>query len=183
MGGEDKGLLALNGRPMVSHIATLLRPQVDSLFINANRNQAHYAHLTYCPVISDHIGEFAGPLAGMACALSYSTMPYLVAVPCDSPFLAPDLVSRLHSELRRQRADLAVAKHGDKLQPVFVLLSRYLQDSLVDFLQQGGRKIIDWYFEHRVAEVDFSDRHLMFENINTPEEKARIEQQLLRKTA
>lgn len=178
MGGHDKGLLELNGQPMVNHIRSILQPQVDSLFINANRNQARYARLTCCPLISDHIGHFAGPLAGMACALSYSTMPYLAAVPCDSPFLAPDLVTRLHTALHEQDADIAVARYGEKLQPVFVLLSRHLLGSLVDFLEQGGRKIIDWYFQHRVAEVDFSDRPLMFENINTPEEKTRIEQQL-----
>ncbi len=114
----------------------------------------------------------------MAAALAYSDMPYLVAVPCDSPFLAPDLVTRLHQGLNEQQADIAMATLGQKLQPVFVLLSRYLLNSLQAFLESGGRKIIHWYYQHKVAEVDFSDRAQMFENINTPEEQQRIEKQL-----
>jgi len=178
MGGRDKGLLPINGRPMIMYISEILRPQVDSLFINANRNHTQYARLTRCPLISDQVGHFAGPLAGMAAALAYSPMPYLVAVPCDSPFLAHDLVSRLHRGLQQQQADIAMAMLGDKAQPVFVLLSRHLLDSLVEFLEAGGRKIIHWYYQHKVAEVDFSDRAPMFENINTPQEQARIEEQL-----
>ncbi|MGD8577145.1 MAG: NTP transferase domain-containing protein, partial [Thiohalophilus sp.] len=66
MGGHDKGLLEVNGRPMVLHIRDQLKPQVDQLLINANRNQQTYSALTGCPVISDQVGDFAGPLAGMA---------------------------------------------------------------------------------------------------------------------
>lgn len=176
MGGNDKGLLPINGRPMVCHITELLRPQVDKLLINANRNQSRYAELTGCPVINDEIGNFAGPLAGMASALACSDQPYLVVVPCDSPFLAPDLVSRLRITLVTQQADIAMATLGDKLQPVFVLLSHRLLGSLQTFLETGGRKLIHWYYQHNVAEVDFSDRAQMFENINTPAEQQRIEQ-------
>lgn len=180
MGGHDKGLLEVDGKPMVLHIQAQLQPQVDHLLINANRNQDTYAALTGCPVISDQVGDFAGPLAGMASALAHCTTPYLVAVPCDSPFVAPDLVTRLHRARHAQQADIALATDGDKLQPVFVLLSRHLLDSLLAFLDSGGRKIIDWYYQHRVTEVDFADRAGMFENINTPEEQQRIEQQLRR---
>ena len=178
MGGQDKGLLRINGKPMIVRISEALRPQVDSLVINANRNHAIYAELTQCPLIGDHIGHFAGPLAGMAAALNYIDLPYLVVVPCDSPFLAPDLVSRLYQALQAQQAEIAMAMLDDRPQPVFVLLSRHLLPSLTLFLETGGHKIINWYYQHRVAEVDFSDRAQMFENINTPQEQDRIEQQL-----
>ena len=178
MGGQDKGLLMIDGQAMVVRIVDALRPQVESLLINANRNHARYAQLTQCPLIGDHIGDFAGPLAGMAAALRYTDLPYLIAVPCDSPFLAPDLVSRLYQALQAQQAEIAMAMFDGKPQPVFVLLARQLLASLTAFLESGGRKIIDWYYQHRVAEVDFSDRPQMFENINTPQEQERIEQQL-----
>ena len=71
-----------------------------------------------------------------------------------------------------------MAMFEGKPQPVFVLLSRHLLPSLIRFLETGGHKIIHWYYQHRVAEVDFSDRAQMFENINTPQEQDRIEQQL-----
>jgi molybdenum cofactor guanylyltransferase len=178
MGGQDKGLLMIDGQPMVVRICAALRSQVDSLLINANRNHAAYAELTQCPLLGDHIGHFAGPLAGMAAALNYTDLSYLVAVPCDSPFLAPDLVSRLYQAVQAEQAEIAMAMQDGKPQPVFVLLSRHLLPSLTLFLETGGHKIIDWYYQHRVAEVDFSDRAQMFENINTPQEQDRIEQQL-----
>lgn len=178
MGGEDKGLLELDGQAMVVRICKALRPQVGSLLVNVNRNQARYAALTQCPLVTDQVGNYAGPLAGMAAALSVCNLPYLAAVPCDSPFLAADLVSRLYQALQRQKAEIAMAMLAEKPQPVFVLLSRHLLSSLTSFLQSDGHKIINWYYQHRVAEVDFSDRSQMFENINTPQEQSRIEQQL-----
>ncbi len=178
MGGQDKGLIPIDGMAMIVRICAALRPQIDNLLINANRNQARYAELTHCPIIGDHIGHFAGPLAGMAAALNYSNLPYLVAVPCDSPFVAPDLVSRLYDAMQQQQAEIAMAMQDGKPQPVFVMLSQHLLPSLTLFLETGGHKIINWYYQHKIAEVDFSDRALMFENINTPQEQERIEQRL-----
>lgn len=177
MGGEDKGLLEIQGLPMVVRICEALRPQVDTLYINANRNQRRYADLTGLPVIPDHHRYFAGPLAGIAAALNYTKLPYLAVVPCDSPFLAEDLVARLSDALQKQSADIAMACSGGRPQPVFVLLARHLLPSLLEFLASGGHKIIHWYYQHRLVEVDFNDRLRMFENINTPQEMQRIERE------
>ncbi|MGD8568640.1 MAG: molybdenum cofactor guanylyltransferase MobA [Gammaproteobacteria bacterium] len=179
MGGLDKGLVRLNGKAMVTYIANALKPQVSRVLINANRNQKTYADLTGLSVISDHIGDYAGPLAGMASAMSYISLPYLVAVPCDSPLLSEDLVIRLYESVTEKQADIAMARHQDKLQPVFVMLKRDLLPSLVDFLTSGGRKIIDWYYIHNVTEVDFSDAPLMFENVNTEQDLSRLGKQIL----
>lgn len=180
MGGQDKGLLPLNGKPMVCYIAEALRPQVHSMFVNANRNPDAYSRRTGLPVISDRTDEFAGPLAGMAAAMAYTDLPYLAAVPCDSPLLNNDLVARLYRNINARRADIALAMHAGKLQPVFVLLKCELLDSVTEFLNQGGRKIIDWYYNHAVVEVDFSDSPLMFENINTRQDLLRIGENMRR---
>lgn len=178
MGGVDKGLLQIDGEAMVSRICRALHPQVGRLLVNVNRNNKQYARLTGCQLVSDDVGDFAGPLAGIAAALAASESPYLVAVPCDSPFLAADLVGRLYHSLVESQSDIAMAMFEGRPQPVFVLLSRPLLPDLKRFLAEGGRKIIHWYYRYKVAEVDFSDRAEMFENINTPQEQARIEQQL-----
>ncbi|MGD8573131.1 MAG: molybdenum cofactor guanylyltransferase MobA [Gammaproteobacteria bacterium] len=178
MNGQDKGLVELNGQAMVNYIAHSLQHQVASLCINANRNQNTYANITGLPVISDTIGDFAGPLAGMASAMAYNTLPYLVAVPCDSPLLDNNLVGRLYDAIATSNADIALAKCDDKLQPVFVLLKTALRPSLEAFLKSGGRKIIDWYYQHAVVEVDFSDAPLMFENVNAPDDLQRLSDHL-----
>ena len=171
MGGVDKGLQPLRGRPMVAWVLERLAPQVTEVIVNANQNQAEYARLG-CRVIGDEIGGFAGPLAGLQAGLKANVHPFLVTVPCDSPFLPLDLVARLHAALIANHADLAVAKTGDQPHPVFSLVRESLAGHLTAFLQGGGRKIDAWYASLKVAEVPFDDQPDAFSNINTPEELA-----------
>jgi len=177
MGGKDKGLVTLAGRPMVEHVLEVLRPQVSTILINANRNSARYAAYGY-PVVADRDGDFSGPLAGMASAMSEAPTPFIVTVPCDGPLLATDLVSRLALALARNQADLAVAHDGERMQPVYALLPVRLLPSLERWLAAGERKIDRWYALHHVALADFSDRARMFINVNTPEDRDSVTAQL-----
>ncbi|MDQ2694686.1 MAG: molybdenum cofactor guanylyltransferase [Pseudomonadota bacterium] len=174
MDGRDKGLLPLAGRPMAAHAVERLRPQVGEVLINANRNLAAYQSLG-CRVISDGIGEYFGPLAGMLAALDAIATPYLLTVPCDSPLLAADCARRLLAALERDRAELAVARGDGRLQPVFALLRRELRDSLRGFLEAGGRKIDRWFEGLSMTTADFADHPEMFRNVNTPDELAQME--------
>ena len=170
MGGVDKGLQLLRGKPMVAWVLERLAPQVDELIINANQNLDAYRKLGH-PVVSDAISGFAGPLAGLQAGLKAASHPLVVTAPCDSPFLPPDLVSRLCSSLKDN--DLAVAKTGDQAHPVFCLLKKSLYENLDAFLRDGGRKIDAWYGKLRHVEVPFDDEAEAFRNINTPEELQR----------
>ena len=167
MGGVDKGLQPLRGKPMAAWAIARLKPQVDEIVINANQNVEIYSAFGY-RVVPDEIGGFAGPLAGLHAGLSAATYPLAATVPCDSPFLPGDLVSRLKENLKDH--DLAVAKTGDQAHPVFVLLRTSLRKNLEAFLQGGGRKIDAWYASLKVVEVPFDDEADAFRNINTLEE-------------
>jgi molybdopterin-guanine dinucleotide biosynthesis protein A len=173
MGGEDKGLVELAGRTMVGHVVERIRPQVGSLIINANRNLERYQTLGY-PVISDEVGDFSGPLAGMASAMRLARTSYLATVPCDSPLIPEDLVRRLYDVLARDMAEISVAHDGVRMQPVCALLRCGLLSSLLDYLHAGGRKIDVWYGQHHFVTADFSDTPGSFVNINTPQEHSRI---------
>lgn len=177
MGGEDKGLVLLDGQPMVVHVARRLRPQVGEVLISANRNQERYAALGY-RVVPDLLANYQGPLAGMASALQAATTPFVVTVPCDSPLFGTDLASRLAQALAREEADIAVAYDGEREHPVFLLLKRSLLPSLRDFLNAGERKIDRWFLRHRVARADFSDCPEAFVNVNDPEEHRLVEARL-----
>jgi molybdopterin-guanine dinucleotide biosynthesis protein A len=174
MGGVDKGLQTLRGRPMVAWVLERLKPQVTDVIINANQNQAEYGRFG-AHVVGDEIGGFAGPLAGLHAGLKANVHPFLVTVPCDSPFLPLDLVARLHAALIANHADLAVAKTGDQPHPVFSLVRESLAGHLEKFLASGGRKIDAWYASLKVVEVPFDDEADAFSNINTPEELAEHE--------
>lgn len=166
MGGVDKGLQMLDGRPLVCHVAERLAPQVGQLMINANRSQTQYATLGY-PIFSDLVPDFAGPLAGLHAALSQAQSEWVVTAPCDSPYLPPDLVSRLHSALLTQRSDVAIARSGGRVHPVFCLCRTALRNDLRDFLESGGRKVMDWCARQGAIEVDFDDQPESFRNFNT----------------
>jgi molybdenum cofactor guanylyltransferase len=178
MGGEDKGLIPVDGKAMVVHVLEKLRPQVGALVINANRNRERYARLGGCDVVADSQGDFAGPLAGMASAMQRARTRYILTVPCDSPMLAPDLAQRLFAALAADDAEICVAHDGTRMQPVFALLDCALRASIVDYLASGGRKIDVWYAGRRVALAELADRPDMFLNINTPEDRDLLEERL-----
>ena len=169
MGGVDKGLKPLNGKPMVGWVIDRFAPQVDELLINANQNLDVYAAFGH-RVIPDQIGGFAGPLAGLHRGLHEAAHDLVATVPCDSPFLPQDLVARLRAALDGQGAELAVARTGDQAHPVFCLCRKSVLGGLTAFLENGGRKIDAWYSALRVAEVAFDDEADAFSNINTEAE-------------
>ena len=177
MGGQDKGLIEVNGKPMIEYALAVLESQAGQILINANRNLAQYAGYGH-RVISDELGGFQGPLAGIAAAMACITTPYLLTAPCDSPLLPEDLGACLYRALIRAKADIAVAHDGVRIQPVFSMLKRELLPSLSTFLARRERKIDCWYAQHSLAHADFTHRPTAFLNINTPEQRQALAQQL-----
>ena len=177
MGGVDKGLQLLNGRPMIAHVIERLAPQVEDIVINANQNREAYAAFGH-PVVPDAIEGYAGPLAGLHAGLQAATQALVVTVPCDSPFLPVDLVQKLAAALVASEADLAMAVTGTdatrQMHPVFCLMKTTLLPQLTHYLQTGGRKVEAWYRSGKLTEVLFEDESA-FANINTEADLRRLE--------
>lgn len=177
MGGEDKGLIPLGGRPLAQHALERITPQVGRVLINANRNRDAYARLGHA-VFGDQLAGFQGPLAGVAAALARIDTPLLLTLPCDSPLLPADLAARLYCELESAGADLAVAHDGRRMHPVFALLRRERLPSLLTYLAGGDRKVELWLDHQHSVAVDFADEAEAFRNVNAPEERAELERLL-----
>jgi molybdopterin-guanine dinucleotide biosynthesis protein A len=173
MGGADKGLVELDGRPMVAHVMERLAPQVAEILINANRNAQAYAGFGLA-VVADRVEGFVGPLAGLDAGLhaAGADCEWVVTCPCDSPFLPLDLVARLLAAADEAGAEVAMARSQGQVQPVFLLAHRRTADSLSGYLEGGGRKIDRWVEQERHVIVDFDDCPEAFANINTVEELA-----------
>jgi len=177
MGGEDKGLIELHGRPLLDYIIAGLRPQTGHIIVNANRNLERYREFGY-PVVSDLMGDFFGPLVGMATGMQAAVTPFILAAPCDSPFVPAQLCDTLSRAMEAADADISVAHDGMRMQPVFALLRCELLSDLLSYLKEGGRKIDTWYARHRLALADFSTSPDVFLNLNTPEDRLLIEKKL-----
>ncbi|MBS3965219.1 MAG: molybdenum cofactor guanylyltransferase [Methylomonas sp.] len=174
MDGADKGLVMLNGRPLVGYAIDALVPLVDELLISANRNRLDYQGFGY-PVIDDGNDDFDGPLAGILAALQITQAEYLLVVPCDSPLLTNVHLQRLLNVLSEQNA-IAVAYDGERLHPVILALKTRLKDDLAAYLASGERKLQRWIERHAFIRVDFSDVAPVFANINSAAELAALEQ-------
>lgn len=175
MGGQDKGLIEIDGQPIVQILIEKLRGQAIKILINANRNQQLYQSFGET-VISDQLDDYQGPLAGFASAMDSVDTDFILGLPCDSPLLVNNYVERFISAQRASNASICVAHDGDRLQPIHALIRVDLLDSLHDFLHSGDRKIDRWYAKHDPARADFSDCADMFVNINTPEDQQRLQE-------
>lgn len=173
MGGVDKGLQLLAGKPLVTWVLERLSPQVEEVLINANRNVARYSSLGY-RVIPDIDGDRTGPLAGLQRGLMEASCELVVTVPCDAPRFPADLVRRLAEPLREKNVDLAVARSGNRIQPVFCMARKSLLPQLTPFIEDGGRKVDAWFATLRTATVDFGNE-ADFININTLEDLRTLE--------
>ena len=169
MGGADKGLLDLQGLSLAGHALRRLAPQVGDLLISANRNLDEYARLGARVLPDAQPRAFAGPLAGIVEGLRACTTPWLLCVPCDGPWLPPDLAQRLGQAALGAGREAAIAVAGGRRQPVHALLRRELLESLLGFLRGEGRKVEDWLQAVGFAEAVFDDPRA-FDNINLPQQ-------------
>ena len=187
MGGIDKGLQNFNGTPLTLH--TLMRLQMQTseplsqIMVVANRNLSAYESFGV-QVWPDSTDGFAGPLAGFLTGLERCETDLLLTVPCDSPLFPFNLAQRLLDILISEEADITVAAAREedgtvRAQPVFCLMRVNLLESLVKFMQSGGRKIDAWTALHKTVLVPFDSADVdprAFFNANTLEELHRLEQ-------
>ena len=176
MGGGDKPLRLLAGRPLLDHVIERLRPQVAGLVLNANGEPSRFASYGL-PVVADSIADFAGPLAGILAGLDWTAehrpdCPIVVSVATDAPFLPTDLVARLEQARAAKGADLACAASGEQAHPVIGLWPVRLRDELRHALtNEGLRKVDVWTARYKLAVVPFSDRPVdPFFNANRPDD-------------
>ncbi len=180
MGGGDKGMLELAGKPMLAHVVERLAPQVGRMVINANGDPARFARLGLS-VVADTITGFAGPLAGVLAGMRWSAANapearWIVTAAGDAPMLPADLVSRLTAAVANRDGAIALAKSAGGVHPVIGLWPVALAADLEDQLRSGVRKVLDWTDRHGTVAVDFPMLRMggvevdPFFNANTPQE-------------
>ncbi|SDV50967.1 molybdenum cofactor guanylyltransferase MobA [Chitinasiproducens palmae] len=178
MGGCDKGLALLDGRPLIEHVVQRVRPQAGALVISANRNLDRYRRYASRVVTDTVLPDAApgaapiydGPLAGMLAGLrAIGDTRWLLCAPCDTPFLPLDLAARLHAGLGD--ASIAVATTRDeaddeRVHPLCALLRgsalAALADDLARYMADGGRRVRSWQQRHNAVTVAFGERRSFY---------------------
>jgi molybdopterin-guanine dinucleotide biosynthesis protein A len=188
MGGGDKCLRPLGGRPILAQVIERAAPQAAALLLNANGDPARFAGFGL-PVAGDVVEGFAGPLAGVLTGMEWARdnrpdCPWIATIATDTPFFPTDLVARLLAAVTGDAAELACAASAGRNHPVFGLWPVGLADDLRHaMLDEGIRKVDVWTGRYRVAVVDFPATPLdPFFNTNRTEDLAEAER-LLRAVA
>lgn len=181
MGGGDKCLRALGGRPILDRVIERMRPQAATLLINANGDPSRFRDFGL-PVVGDAIEGYAGPLAGVLTGMLWArdNLPGardIVTVPTDAPFVPRDLVARLSAARAAAGADLAGAVSDGQAHPVVGLWPiRLAEDLRRAMIDEAVRKVDLWTARHRLTTVAFESEPVdPFFNANRPEDLAQAE--------
>jgi len=180
MGGGDKCLRMLGGKPILAHVIERAKPQVDALVLNANGDAQRFASFGL-PVIGDSVTGFVGPLAGVLAGLDWAAQhlpdaELVASFATDAPFFPRDLVRRLAVTMEEGGFDLACAQSNGRAHPVFGLWPVSLRDDLRKALAGGLRKVDQWTARYNLVEVEFLAEPVdPFFNANRPEDLAEAE--------
>jgi len=176
MGGGDKCLRPLGGRPLLERVIERAAPQVARLVINANGDAGRFARFGL-PVAADTVDGYAGPLAGVLTGMEWTVdnapeCAWIATFACDAPFFSENLVARLARAVANGAGDLACAASGGRRHPVFGLWPVALRAELRAALtQEGIRKVDDWTARYNLKEVEFDAGTIdPFFNVNRPED-------------
>lgn len=173
MGGADKALLPLQGRPLLAHVLDRLAPQARRVALSANGDPARFAAYGL-PVLPD--AQARGPLSGILSGLLWAGAggaTALVSVPVDAPFLPADLLARLAAASGGGRPAFALA--GGRSQPATSLWPVVLAGPLAAFLASDAKaKIADFAAAHGAVAAEFPVA-AAFANLNTAADLAAAE--------
>lgn len=176
MGGGDKCLRPLAGRPILAHVIERLRPQVDMIVLNANGETRRF-DMFGLEVVQDALAD-AGPLAGVLAGMLWAkrqdrAIARIVTVAADTPFFPRDLVSRLKAAQDSPQR-IVQSSFGGRPHPTFALWPVSLAENLGAFLGNEGASSMRAFAgeRHGTADVDFAIEGGLdpFFNINTPED-------------
>jgi molybdopterin-guanine dinucleotide biosynthesis protein A len=180
IGGGDKPLRSLAGRPLLDHVLDRMRPQVGALVLSANGDPARFAAWGL-EVVADPLPDYPGPLAGVLAGMRWAAargFSDIVSVPTDTPFLPPDLVARLAAGREAAGLPLACASSLGRTHPVVGLWRVALAEELEAALRAGMRRIDRWTAGQGIVAVTFAAPPDPFFNVNSPEDLAEAERLL-----
>jgi molybdopterin-guanine dinucleotide biosynthesis protein A len=183
LGGQDKGLLTVDGKTFVERLLLRFAPKVSEVLISANRYLDRYQQLAapwHAKVLQDDVQGFHGPLSGILTGLKNARTDWVLVLPCDAQVLPNDLLEKLRGQQEQTGARAVFAAVDGQDQPLACLLLRSLAEQLEKDFLAGERSVIHWLISIGAQRCEFRDdakAHCW--SINTPEDLARLAAQII----
>ena len=178
MDGDEKSLMPLGSKSLITHVVSRLNTQLSEILLNANGDATRFDFLNL-PIQADTVEGFAGPLAGVLAGMNWAIqhrpdMTHIITVASDTPFFPEEYVISMLQEANEKQAHIALAGSNDRHHPVFGLWPISLHDELQKFLiDEGNRKVMLFVERYANCRVDFQANEVdPFFNVNTPEDLA-----------
>ncbi len=172
LNNQDKGLITLDGKPLIEHVIDCLAAEVNDIIISANRHQEQYRQYSKHVIADDDALSFQGPLAGIASCLPHCQQPLALVTSCDVPILPAGLTSRLLDSLAEN--DVSVCEVDGRLQAVFIVRTRCLPE-ILHALKAGEASLMRWIKQQPHSVVRFDEPAPAFVNVNTETDLHRLE--------
>ena len=169
MNNQDKGLVEINGQPLIENLLRKIDKHTSNIIINANRNISLYEKYNF-PVVCDKLDNYLGPLSGIYSMLDFVSTDFLITLPCDCPNFDWVVISTMIDKVNIKTDEVYIAHNNIRSQPVFMLIPKAKINSLHEFLSNGDRKIDIWYKSNNHRYIYFDKTVNYFENINTLEQ-------------
>lgn len=167
MGGQDKGLVPWQDKPLIAHVQAVVRPLTNDLIISCNRNHDRYRPYAD-QLVSDAEADFPGPLAGVLAGLAVARHPWLLVLACDAPLIDRALVLDLMQQANDQNQP-AMARQAGYWQPMFSLIPCALRGDLEQAWQQGERGLQRVLHRYQVRALECAEDDRRLSNFNSPE--------------
>lgn len=167
MGGQDKGLVLWNDRPLIAYVHDTVRPLTDDLIISCNRNQDRYQAFAD-QLVGDDQQDFPGPLAGVLAGLSVARHAWVLVLACDAPRIDHLLIEQLLNGVGPASSPLMVRQAG-QWQPMFSLIPTVLLPTLRERWDEGERSLLRALIAHDPRALECAPDDLRLTNFNTPD--------------
>ena len=148
--GEDKGLMNLNGQPMIQNIIDTVKLVASNIIIIANDK----AYEQFGFQVYEDIVKEKGPLAGIVTGLTASKTELNWIISCDAPYVSKDLLLDLMNNLNE--FDAVVPKKEEKIHPLIGTYKRSVLPVFKEALALNHLKIM----------TVISQLHVLFMNAN-----------------
>ncbi len=166
--GMDKGLVSLNGKPIIGHIIEEIRKLTDDIsIISSNKEYDQFNCKRYEDLYTEK-----GPAAGISAALLSAKHELVFITSCDMPFVkAASILSLIEQS---ENAEITLFKHNEFIEPMLAIYRKACFEKWDALLQQGNQKLSDFFNQFDTNFVDaqevLKENPLLFFNINTPQE-------------